>query len=185
MGDGVTAMAYCSAVGFLLLHLDNLPHVHTSSPHTSTMAKLVNISSFDEEILRSVVGMLLLTFVVFIALYATRLPAMNRAKIDPQQAENPAFLKSALPASVRCVADNYNHLFEAPVAFYAICLVIVLLGHSDALHAQCAKAYLFARIAHSAVQCTFNKVVVRFLFFVLSWVALGVMITREAVALLM
>lgn len=149
------------------------------------MAKLSELSSFDEDILRSVVGMLLLTLTVFCAMYATRLPAMNRAKIDPQQAENPAFLKSALPASVRRVADNYNHLFEAPVAFYAICFAIILLGHADALHAQCAKVYLISRIAHSLVQCTINKVVVRFLFFIVSWAALATMIVRTAVKLWM
>lgn len=133
-------------------------------------------------ILRSVVGMCLLTTVLLVAMYATRLPAMTKQNIDPQQAAHPGFLALALPSEVRRVADNYNHLFEAPTVFYAIALTIVISGHADSLHAQCASAYLYLRIAHSLVQCTANIVSLRFVLFLLSWAPLGVMIVREAIA---
>ena len=48
------------------------------------------------------------TLVIWAWMYALRLPAMQAANIDPQDAAHPGSL-NALPASVRQVADNYNH----------------------------------------------------------------------------
>ena len=129
-------------------------------------------------ILHAVLGMGVLTLVMFLWMYATRIPAMNRAKVDPQSAAHPGSL-DALPSEVRRVADNYNHLFEAPTLFYAIAFYIVVVGNADPVHAACAWAYLGFRVLHSLVQATLNRVMLRFALFVLSWLALGVMIVRE------
>jgi hypothetical protein len=131
--------------------------------------------------LQAVVAMGLLNLVMFIWMYATRIPAMNRAKIDPQSAQHPGSLDQ-LPSEVRRVADNYNHLFEAPTLFYAMVFAIVLLGHADSWHVIAAWSYVVLRALHSLTQATFNRVVVRFSLFFLSWVALGVMIVREVAA---
>ena len=60
-------------------------------------------------------------------MYATRVPAMQKAKIDPQSAIHPGAL-SVLPANVRVVADNYNHLHEQPTIFYALAIYTHLAG---------------------------------------------------------
>jgi hypothetical protein len=129
-------------------------------------------------ILHAVLGMGVLTLVMFLWMYATRIPAMNRAKIHPQKAMHVDALNS-LPSEVRRVSDNYNHLFEAPTLFYAMALYIVIVGNADPVHAACAWAYLGLRVLHSLVQATFNRVMLRFALFSLSWVALGIMIVRE------
>src|SRR5258707_15735040 len=59
------------------------------------------------------------TLIVWIWMYATRIPAMNAARIDPDTAKHPGSL-DALPTRVRAVADNYNHLMEQPTIFYAL-----------------------------------------------------------------
>src|SRR4051794_34282134 len=133
-------------------------------------------------ILHAVLGMGVLNLVMFLWMYATRLPAMARARISPQAAAHPGSL-DGLPASVRRVADNYNHLFEAPTLFYAMAFYVVLVGHADPVHVACARAYLVLRVLHSLVQATFNRVDLRFTLFVLSWGALGTMIVREVFAL--
>ncbi len=138
------------------------------------------ISADAISMLHAVLGMAVLTLAMFVWMYATRLPAFQRAGIQPQDAAHPGSYK--LPSEVARVADNYNHLFEAPTLFYAMVGYVVLIGHADALHVQCAWAYLILRIAHSLVQATVNKVMVRFSIFVLSWVALGTMIVREVLA---
>ena len=138
------------------------------------------ISADATSMLHAVLGMAVLTLVMFIWMYATRLPAFQRAGIQPQDAAHPGSYK--LPSEVARVADNYNHLFEAPTLFYAMVGYVILIGHADTLHVQCAWAYLILRIAHSLVQATVNKVMVRFSIFVLSWVALGTMIVREVLA---
>ena len=132
-----------------------------------------------QSILHAVLGMGLLSLVMFLWMYATRLPAMQRAKLDPQKAMHPGTYHDAIPSEVRRVADNFNHLFEQPTLFYAMAFYVVVTGHADALHAACAWAFLGLRVLHSLVQATVNRVTLRFLLFVLSWAALGTMIVRE------
>ncbi|MFN3592636.1 MAG: MAPEG family protein, partial [Thermaurantiacus sp.] len=63
-------------------------------------------------VLQAVVALGLLTFLMFLWMYATRLPAFTRAGIQPQDAMHPGTYADRLPSEVRRVADNYNHLFE-------------------------------------------------------------------------
>jgi hypothetical protein len=127
-------------------------------------------------------ALILLTLVVWIWMYATRIPAMQRAKIDPQSAAHPGSL-DVLPSSARRVADNYNHLLEQPTIFYALCFIIVLGGHTDALYVQLAWGYVGLRVVHTLIQCTINVVNLRFLVFALSTIVLMVMAGREAMAM--
>jgi hypothetical protein len=127
-------------------------------------------------------ALILLTLVVWIWMYATRIPAMQAAKIDPQAAAHPGSL-DVLPSSARRVADNYNHLLEQPTIFYALCFIIVLSGHTDALYVQLAWGYVALRVVHTLIQCTVNIVNLRFLVFALSTIVLMVMAGREAMAM--
>ena len=138
----------------------------------------MNLDANAQSVLHAVLGMGVLSLVMFLWMYATRLPAMSRAKVNPQDAMHPGSL-SMLPSEARRVADNYNHLWEAPTLFYAMAFYVVVTGHADAIHAASAWAYLGLRILHSLVQATINKVTLRFALFSLSWVALGAMIVRE------
>ena len=124
------------------------------------------------------------TVVMLVWVLATRLPAMTKARIDAQQAQDTAKLRELLPPEVSRVANNYNHLFEQPTLFYAVAIAIAALGHQDSLHVTCAWAFVGLRIAHSLVQATVDIVMIRFSLFLASWVALVVMMVRETLALL-
>lgn len=141
------------------------------------------LSGQAPSMLYAVLAMLTLSLVMFLWMYATRIPAIQAAKLDPQAAMHPGSL-DVLPSSVRRVADNYNHLFEAPTVFYALVFLIVLLGHADAVHVICAWAYVALRVLHSLVQATANIVALRFTLFFASWAAMAVMIVREVLAAL-
>jgi hypothetical protein len=143
---------------------------------------MIELTSAGQSMLHAVLAMGLLTLVIFLWMYATRLPAFTKAGIDPQQAMHPGSYHDRIPSEVRRVADNYNHLFEAPTLFYAVTGAIVLLGLADGGHVIAAWAYVAFRVAHSIVQATANTVVVRFSLFVLSWVALGTMLVRACLS---
>ena len=143
---------------------------------------MTDLTAAAQSMLQSILAMGLLTLAMFIWMYATRLPAFTRAKLDPQEAMHPGTYHDRIPSEVRRVADNYNHLFEAPTLFYATVLAVVLLGLADAGHVIAAWTYVGLRVAHSLVQATVNRVIVRFALFALSWVALGTMIVRAALA---
>ncbi len=134
------------------------------------------------DLLQPVFAMGLLTIAMTLWMFVTRIPAMAKAGIDPQEARDTSALK-ILPPNVTQVADNYNHLFEQPTLFYAVAISIAVLGHVDALHVQCAWAFAILRVLHSLVQATINIVNIRFALFLLSWIALTIMIVRESPAL--
>ncbi len=120
------------------------------------------------EILQPVAVLAAWSLVMWLWLYATRLPAMARAKIDgtTMVGSTGRGLRDDLVAAgetkASWVADNYNHLMEQPTIFYAVALTIALTGTGDGINAMLAWAYVAFRIAHSLVQATFNRVVVRF-----------------------
>jgi len=133
--------------------------------------------------LAPVLALIVLSLVVWVWMYATRIPAMQSAKIDPQRAAHPGSL-DVLPSSARRVADNYNHLMEQPTIFYALVFVIVLSGHTDRLNVQLAWAYVGLRVVHTLVQCTVNIVNLRFLVFAVSTIVLMAMTAREGMAMM-
>ena len=138
---------------------------------------------YATSILRALVALTGLSLVMLLWMYATRLPAFGRAGIKPQEAMHPGTYEDRIPSEVRRVADNYNHLFEAPTVFYAIALAIVVAGRADMLFSALAWAYVGLRVAHSIVQATVNVVMLRFMLFALSWLVLAAMIARLALAL--
>lgn len=134
--------------------------------------------------LTPILALITLTLLVWVWMYATRIPAMQKAGITPQAARHPGTWEAAIPSSARQVAENYNHLLEQPTTFYALAFYIVLMAHTDRLHVYLAWAYVVLRIAHTLTQCTVNIVMWRFSVFALSTVVLMVMAGREIAALL-
>jgi hypothetical protein len=133
-------------------------------------------------ILTPVLALVAWTLIIWIWMYATRFPAMNAARMDPQAARFPGSL-DVLPDRARQVADNYNHLFEQPTIFYALVFYIYMAGTADTLAIGLAWAYVVLRIIHSLIQCTVNRVPLRFAVFALGTLVLMVLTVREIVSL--
>ena len=121
-------------------------------------------------ILQPVVALAAWTMVMWFWLYGTRIPALSAAKVDPDDlAHDPTKgLDNLLPPQVMWKAHNYNHLHEAPTVFYAVAIVLAIIGDGDGLNAQIAWVYFGLRVIHSVIQSTVNKVKLRFLVFALS-----------------
>jgi hypothetical protein len=131
------------------------------------------------EFLTPVLALVVWTLVMWVWMYATRIPAMKAAGIDPQEAAYPGTWAHRLRPGIRSVADNYNHLHEQPTIFYALMFFAALTGGGDALALKLAWGYVLLRIAHSLVQATFNRVMVRFSLFALGTLALAMIAVRE------
>ena len=114
------------------------------------------------------------TFIIFAIMAPARFYFLRMK--HPQTAAHTKNLKGLLPPWTERVADNYNHLFEQPVAFYVITLSIAVINNIEPLMIQLAWAYVALRVLHSIVQITFNFVPLRFTLFVASWLILGYMI---------
>lgn len=104
----------------------------------------------------------------------TRLPAMSKlggglGKAKPGGRGQD--LEGVLDERVNWKSHNYAHLMEQPTLFYAVSLIIALLG-AAAGDVLAAWIYVGLRIVHSIWQATINVVSVRFLLFLLSTGAL-------------
>ena len=135
-------------------------------------------------ILQPVVALAAWTMVMWLWMYATRIPALRARRVDPDSlARDPtASLDTLLPPQVQWKAHNYNHLHEAPTVFYAVAIVPAITGAGDGYNALLGWIYVAARIVHSLVQATVNLVVVRFAVFVFSSLVLAILIARAATA---
>lgn len=126
------------------------------------------------------------TMVMWIWMYAVRIPAINKlpkpTEPGADQGWTGSMLEGLLPREVQWKAHNYNHLHEAPTVFYAVALALAMIGAGDGLNATIAWAYVGLRIVHSIFQATVNKVMVRFFLFALSSLCLIALCLHLAIA---
>jgi hypothetical protein len=109
------------------------------------------------------VGLVLL---VWLRLYAVRLSEIRTRRIDPQQL---ARADEAVKLLVNnSAADNLRNLFEMPVLFFAICLVLYTTGLITPAQVSLAWGYVMLRAVHSFVHTTYNRVTHRFLAYAVS-----------------
>ena len=132
------------------------------------------------QLLGPIIALVAWSQVMWLWMYATRIPAMIAAKMKPDPNAPRGEQMSQLPASVRWKADNYNHLMEQPTVFYAIVLTLALMGPSGDTALMLAWSYVVLRVVHSLLQALVNKIELRFLLFVLSNIPL-IGLTYEAV----
>jgi len=130
------------------------------------------ITHLAKSILTPVLVLILWSLVMWIWLYATRIPAIRAARIAPVDAREPDAL-DVLPLKVRQVAYNYNHLMEQPTLFYALVFYTYLTHQwENDITLALAWIYVILRIVHSLVQATVNVILVRFALHVAGTLAL-------------
>ena len=131
-------------------------------------------------ILQPVVALLLLNCLMLVWLYLLRIPAMMKAGMELDASLPRGQQMAELPPRVRWKADNYNHLLEQPILFYAVCLVLAAVGAGSGLNLQLAWAYVVLRALHSLHQALWNHIPVRFTIFAVSSIVLIALVVRTA-----
>ena len=130
--------------------------------------------------------LILWSLIILIWLAATRLPALSKAGLDLSGAGGRGQdIDPQLPPSVAWKSHNYSHLMEQPTLFYAVVVLLTLVGQGDGLNAQLAWAYVGIRIAHSLWQALVNTVPIRFGLFILSTISLFALSINLVIATLL
>ncbi len=140
----------------------------------------------DARLLAPVVALILWTLLVQLWLYATRIPAIRRARLKlgkEQWGIRPGGLDGVLPDRVQWKAHNYNHLLEQPVLFYATMLALAILGQVTTTNIALGWAYFGLRVAHSLVHATLNIILYRFMLFVVASIVLAALAASLALAI--
>jgi hypothetical protein len=135
------------------------------------------------DIFQPFIATVLLTMVVWIYMYARRLPFIFSSGLDPRQM-TPLELAQRSPPGVSNPSDNLKNLFEMPTIFYAVVVYLYATQQVDKAYLAAAWAFFGFRVLHSAVHCTFNLIPLRFVLYVISAISLWFMAIRAALAAL-
>ncbi len=135
-------------------------------------------------ILLPLMAMVFLTFAVWIYLFALRIPEIKLKKIDPDDLKDRAEAHKLLTVSA-AASNNLKNLFEMPILFYVAAMLSILLLIQDALLVQLAWGFVIMRVVHSAVHCSYNRVMHRFIAYFVSCLFLLLLWIRLASYLLM
>ncbi len=132
------------------------------------------------EILQPVAVLAAWSILMWLWMYATRLPAMKRAGMldAPMVGSVGADIRGKIDPVAQWKADNYNHLMEQPTVFYAVALLLAIAGAGNGFNATLAWVYVGFRIVHSLVQVTANRVKLRFALHALGTMPLIALVTH-------
>lgn len=130
-------------------------------------------------ILLPLLAQVFLTFAVWIYMYVLRLTEIRRKAINPQDLQDRVRAHSLLTDSANA-SNNLKNLFEMPVLFYLAVLMSLMLMIQDVLLVRLAWGFVLLRTIHSAVHCTYNRVMHRFIAYAISCLFLLFMWIRLA-----
>lgn len=129
-------------------------------------------------------GVMVLTLLVWAFMFIQRVGFARSNKLDIEQFKTPADVQALVPADASGASNNFKNLFELPVIFYAVCLYLTVTGQVDGFYTNCAWAFLALRCVHSLIHCSYNRVAHRFGVYILSAIALWLMVVRAFLAAL-
>lgn len=128
----------------------------------------------QSSILLPVIGMIFLTFSVAVRLFYLRVYAVKNGL-------NPSYFLlnrgAKLPEYLVRVEQHYQNLFELPMLFYIVVILILVMQYVDIIFQILAWSFFFIRIAHAWIHITKNRLVYRRNAFLLGgFVLLGIWI---------
>jgi hypothetical protein len=131
----------------------------------------------DTRIFLPALAMAGLTFVVWLRMYFARVGEMKRERIHPQAIATSPQMAARLQDTR--AADNFRNLFELPVLFYLALTTAALTSQITTLVLILAWTFVALRSVHSAIHCSYNKVMHRFQAYlagaIVLWVLWGVL----------
>jgi uncharacterized MAPEG superfamily protein len=138
------------------------------------------------QILAPAAVLVLWSIIMLFWMAATRFPAAAKANYDPTASlgGRGQDIDPILPPNVAWKSHNYTHLMEQPTIFYPTVIILAMIGAGTGLNLMLAWGYVGLRIVHSIYQATINKVMIRFVFFLLSTICLLIMAVNALLATL-
>lgn len=136
-------------------------------------------------IIYPVIAMMLLTMSVWVYMYYLRIGYSLKNKIHAQKLSTPEKCHELLPERVNQPSNNLKNLFEAPVIFYTVCILIAITNQADTLFISLAWIFVALRMLHSLIHCTFNNVMGRFISYFLSSIVLWVIVCKFTIQTLL
>ena len=116
----------------------------------------------------------LFTMVLLTLLVALRLLYFNTRAVLSGEVHIKHFklFDDGIPPKLKTVAQHYKNMFELPVLFYLLCILLIITGSAAPLDIQLAWGFVIFRILHSLIRIPNTNVNPRFGFFIGSYTML-------------
>lgn len=105
----------------------------------------------------------------------------DKSKLPRKEGVRGADLEGVIPDKANWPAHNHTHLHEQPTLFYAVSLILAVVGAS-AFDVMLAWIYVGIRVVHSLWQILVNKIPVRIVLFFTSTFVLIILAVRAVMA---
>jgi hypothetical protein len=115
-------------------------------------------------------AMVVLTFVVLVQLFRTRVRAVSEGRIPVDYFR--IYQGAPEPESAAKLSRHFTNLFEAPTLFYVVCLAAMILKTIQPLTLVLAWAYVCSRVAHATIHLGSNALRWRIAAYFTSWIFL-------------
>ena len=127
----------------------------------------------------------ILTIMVWLWMYKTRITEMKIKKIRPQELATTSDAAKHL-SDVVTPSENFTNLFEVPVLFYVAVLTLFVTQSADTITMALACLFVALRYVHSFIHVTYNQVMHRFLVYIAGalvlyvlWVAIAIILIER------
>lgn len=102
---------------------------------------------------------------VLITLFITMRLVILRYRAVLQDGLNPGYFKhnrgGKPPEYLQRTTDHYDNLFEQPMLFYVVSILIYITGQADHLLITLAWSYIATRLLHGYIHIKYNKLIWR------------------------
>ena len=130
-------------------------------------------------------ALVVLTFIVGFSTGICRFISAKNGDVDPKYFK--LLSGYAPPDYIVKLGRNFSNLFEVPVLFYTLGIIVLALEINNQLMLGLAWAFVILRVIHSIIHITYNNPIHRFLAFLLSssivlimWVQLIIIVSERA-----
>ena len=127
----------------------------------------------EHAILYPVLALAALTFAVAIVMARRRFREIRERRIRPQELASAAAMSTVLNDTR--AADNFRNLFELPVLFYPVILIVYSGKFAAPIYIALAWLFVGSRLIHSVIACTSNRVRHRFYAYLAGFFTLAAM----------
>lgn len=120
--------------------------------------------------------LVLLTFAVMMLMLFNRIQAVRSKKVPGSYYRLMQGDKE--PTRLVAMSRNYKNLYEAPVLFYVVCVLVIALNRVDDSFIYLAWAFVGLRLLHSLIHVSYNHVLHRLAAYAASFAVMSVMWIR-------
>lgn len=118
------------------------------------------------EIIYPMFALVILTFVIGFTTGISRFVSVKKGHVDRRYYK--LLSGDAPPDYIVKLGRNFSNLLEVPVLFYALGIILLVLGINNSLMLGFSWAFVVLRIVHSFIHVTYNNPIHRFLAFLIS-----------------